>query len=70
VHDRLYFSIAIELIELATAEPPRRVSAATPEPIYRETQEGDSFLFLRDLKCGISLQLTKDEQSEIFLDNY
>jgi len=54
VRERLDISIAFEPIELAAAEPSRRVAAAIEEPLYRETQDAVPFLFFQAFKRGIS----------------
>lgn len=66
---KLYFSITFELRQLAAPEPLECVLRATQEPLLNETQEAVSFLFSGPFKRGISPQLTKDELSEILLDN-
>jgi hypothetical protein len=57
-------------MQLAVAEASRRISAAIPEHLYKETHLAESFLFTNACKRGISLQLMKDELVEILLDIY
>jgi hypothetical protein len=45
VHDKLYFSIAVEPNRLAAPEPSQCVRRATRQPLLNETQEAVHFLF-------------------------
>jgi hypothetical protein len=62
--------MSFHLNELAAAKPLQCVWSATQQTLLNETQKAVSFLFSHVIVCGFSLQLTKDELTEILLDFY